>query len=154
MIASVLSVTLLGVAAAQEPAPVASSVANTERFGLCAAPATAPRARAGPLGRNQSSGALGRPPSRLNTKTRETAPRPQAADVTCPVPWVMNAPTVGCLACGQKLEYAYTAMATTPWQVVAFENHDVGPHVHRAKTVERRRVGGNCGHGHYVENCY
>ena len=43
--------------------------------------------------------------------------------MTCPVPWVMNAPTVGCLACGQKLEYAYTAMATTPWQVVAFENH-------------------------------
>ena len=39
----------------------------------------------------------------------------------------MNAPTVGCLACGQKLEYAYTAMATTPWQVVAFENHTPEP---------------------------
>ena len=47
--------------------------------------------------------------------------------MTCPVPWVMNAPTVGCLACGQKLEYAYTAMATTPWQVVAFENHAGAP---------------------------
>jgi hypothetical protein len=39
----------------------------------------------------------------------------------------MNAPTVGCLACGQKLEYAYTAMASTPWQVVAFENHTPQP---------------------------
>ena len=47
--------------------------------------------------------------------------------MTCPVPWVMNAPTVGCLACGKKLEYAYTAMASTPWQVVAFENHTPQP---------------------------
>ena len=43
----------------------------------------------------------------------------------------MNAPTVGCLACGQKLEYAYTAMATTPWQVVAFENHTPEPGARR-----------------------
>ena len=78
MIASVLSVTLLGVAAAQEPAPVASSVANTERFGLCAAPATAPSRRAGPLYQSQSSGALERPPSRLNTKRESRKPTPPA----------------------------------------------------------------------------
>ena len=126
MISAVISITLLGVAAAQEPAPVASRVANTECFGLCAAPATAPRARAGPLYQSHSSGARG---AAVATKHKNASrenrprPRPQAADVTCPVPWVMNAPTVGCLACGQKLEYAYTAMATTPWQVVAFENH-------------------------------
>ena len=130
MISVVLSVTLLGVAAAQEPAPVASSVANTE----CMWPLRGARDRpediapdhyikANPLehlrGRRRD----------LTQKTRvaQNRPRPQAADVTCPVPWVMNAPTVGCLACGQKLEYAYTAMATTPWQVVAFENHTPEP---------------------------
>ena len=58
MISVVLSVTLLGVAAAQEPAPVASSVANTERFGLCAAPATAPRV---PRGTTTSKPILGSP---------------------------------------------------------------------------------------------
>ena len=47
--------------------------------------------------------------------------------MTCPVPRVMNAPTAGCLACGRKLEYAYAAMASTPWQVVAFENHTPEP---------------------------
>ena len=68
------------------------------------------------------------PPGRHQCDPHTHTPRrPQAADVTCPVPWVMNAPTVGCLACGKKLEYAYTAMASTPWQVVAFENHTPQP---------------------------
>lgn len=52
---------------------------------------------------------------------------PAQVDVSCPASRVMDAPTISCLECNQRLEKAYLGMATTPWQVAAFENHTPKP---------------------------
>lgn len=110
-----------GAAPAQNPAAPAPWVGGTAREQLAG--------RRPASGRTSRARAAPRPsprPPRVARPARMTA-SPAQVDVSCPASRVMDAPTISCLECNQRLEEAYLGMATIPWQVAAFENHTPKP---------------------------